>query len=53
MDYCNRWHRDHDGIFYEVKVANYGSGKQITGQYVQKERREEECLKVCFMRYIS
>ena len=25
------------GIFYEVKQANYGTGKLVTGQYVQKE----------------
>jgi hypothetical protein len=28
---------DPHGIFYEVKQANYGTGKLVTGQYVQKE----------------
>jgi hypothetical protein len=32
-----RCHGDPHGIFYEVKQANYGTGKLVTGQYVQKE----------------
>ena len=32
-----RCRSDLSGIFYEVKQANYGTGKLVTGQYVQKE----------------